>query len=210
MPKPKYSNVIYIFSWILVSIFFIAANKVDVKKYTPYQILVWEIKANEGYRSWWYRDGRAKIKGTWKPSYSIGFGWNDYGGTRRNKIRKYTSDGKVTYDEALKITLSEISKWGKLHNDPYKNLALQLYSYNCGYTTNGGNLGRCHGGKHGCGHSCKNNGKGGHKCKNVRKSHTRRRRCELALWNHDWRLIQKYTEENREKVSGQLINVRRR
>ena len=179
-----------------------AANRVKVKRYPIYSMMVWEIKANEGYRSWWYPDGRHKINGRWKKSHSIGFGWNDIGGTRRNRIKQYTNDGKVTYNEALNITLAEIQKWGKLHDDPYKNLALQLYSYNCGPINKGSKLGKCHGAKWGCGHKCANNGRGKHRCESVRKAHSRRRKFEMALWNKDWRLIQQCTEENRKKVAN--------
>lgn len=204
MPKPKFSDIVYYASWTIVAVLFMAANRVEVKKYTPYQILVWEIKANEGYRPWWYLDGRAKINGKWRPSHSIGFGWSDYGGTRRHKISKYTADKKVTYQEALEITISEVNKWGRLHKDPYKNLAMQLYSYNCGRINDGSKLGGCHGTKKGCGHKCNMDGKRGHKCKNVRRAHNKRRKFELALWRHDWRLIQEFTEENRDRVQGTI------
>lgn len=192
MIQNRFGNVMYIALWIIVAYLFMAANRVHVKRYPIYSMLVWEIKANEGYRSWWYPDGRHKINGCWRKSHSIGFGWNDIGGTRRNRIKQYTNDGKVTYNEALKITIAEIQKWGKLHNDPYKNLALQLYSYNCGPIKSGSKLGKCHGAKWGC----------GHKNPRVRSAHNRRRKFEMALWNKDWRLIQHYTEENRQKVAN--------
>lgn len=190
--KPHYfGQTIYFSLWIVLAISFMAANRVDVTRYSPYQMLVWEIKANEGYRSWWYPDGHHYVNGKRKKSHSIGFGWNDIGGTRRGQIKKYTADGKVTYSEAMQITLNEINKWGRLHSDPYRNLALQLYSYNCGKITSGSRLGKCHGGSKVRGKRC------GHPNYKVRKQHNRRREYELALWNHDWMLIQKYTEDNK-------------
>jgi len=159
-------------------------------KYTPYQILMWEIKANEGYRSWWYRDGT--VNG--RPAHSIGFGWNDCGNRRRKEIAQFTKDSKVTFEEAMTITLKEISKYGRLHADPYKNLALQLYSYNCGLTRKGSSLGRCCNSSRGCGSSKKN----------VRKSHNRRRQFELALWNHRWAEVTRFTEQNRTKLQTYL------
>tara|TARA_R110000868_G_scaffold178163_7_gene417718 strand:+ start:148 stop:786 length:639 start_codon:yes stop_codon:yes gene_type:complete len=185
-------------SLVLCTLFlFVNANIVPKSKYTPYQILVWEIKANEGYKSWWYKDGFNRGK----QAYSIGFGWNDLGNRRRKEISKYTSDRKVTFEEATEITLKEISKYGVLNEDPYKNLALQLYSYNCGPVTSGSSLGHCCGGSKGCGYhagkSC--SGKSCHAC-DVKKMHNSRRRFELALWNHDMINISVRTEANREKL----------
>jgi len=178
-------------SLVLCALFlFVNANIVPKIKYTPYQILVWEIKANEGYRSWWYPDGYNRGR----RAYSIGFGWNDLGNRRRGEISKYTEDQKVTFDEALEITLKEIQKYGQLHKDPYKNLALQLYSYNCGPTNTGASLGHCCNASKGCG---SNNA-------NVRKQHNSRRKFELALWNHDMAGIAARTESNREKVQTLL------
>lgn len=202
MPK-NHSTLFFILSWLLFAIFFMSANRVHVKKYSPYQLLSWEIKANEGYRSWWYRDGYDKKQG--KPRYSIGFGWNDCGNiSRRNSIKKYTADGKVTYSEALEITLRQINSYGKLHADPYKDLALKLYSYNCGRITSGKSLGKCHNGKNSRNKRC------GHPNPDVRKHHNARREYELALWRHDWVNIQDRTEENIAKVKSQLISVRGR
>lgn len=187
----KYTkNLIYIGTVLTVLVIFLAANRVK-NTYTPYQMLVWELKANEGYRSWWYRDG--VVRG--KTAYSIGFGWNDQGNRRRHEIKKFTADKKVAFDEALEITLMEINKYGKLHNDPYKNLALQLYSYNCGLTKTGKKLGKCCKGKKGCGHYSSK----------VRQAHNRRRKFELALWNKDIPTIIKYTEENREKIKTKIL-----
>ena len=195
----RYGDVIYISLWLLLAITFTAANKIPVKKYTPYQLLVWEIKANEGYRSWWYKDGKT-IDG--RQRYSIGFGWNDLGGIRRHEIAKYTKDRHVSYSEAMEITLLEIKKKGTFNSDPYRNLAMQLYSYNCGTIKSASQLGRCHGGAKIRGKRC------GHPSAKVRIAHNRRREYELALWNHDWVLIQQYTEENRKKVSNQIIKYK--
>lgn len=156
-------------------------------KYTAYQVLIWEIKANEGHRSWWYKDG---IVGG-KQSYSIGFGWNDQGSSKRRKeISKYTSDGKVTPDEATSITLYEIDKYGKLDQDPFRNNALRLYSYSRGLIKSGSRLGGCCGFRHGC----------GSKNKNVRIVHKRRRKLELAMWDHDYATINQMTEENLRQI----------
>ena len=168
----------------------IAANKPNSDesklKYSPYQIMVWEIKANEGYRSWWYKDGF--VNG--KQAYSIGFGWNDQGQVRRHEIKQYTKDGKVTYDEATKITIYEINKYGRLHKDDLKNNALRMYSYARGLTKDGRKLGRCCGASWGC----------GNKDRNIKKSHSRRRKFELACWNHDYSTINRMTNENRQKI----------
>ena len=204
--KPNVTRVIYYLMWIMFISIFIAANKTDIKKYSPYTVLAWEIKANEGYRSWWYPDGHFIVNGKRKNSFSIGFGWNDLGTTRRHEVKQYTADGKVTIDEAWAITLKEINKWPRFHNDDYKNLAMQLYSYNCGRIRSSSQLGKCHNGTNArnkrCGHWCKSNGKNGHKCINVRKAHNVRRELELALWKHDWIAIYNRSEENREKVDA--------
>jgi len=164
----------------------ISANIVQKPPYTPYEILVLELKANEGYSPTWYKDGHFKGR----QSYSIGFGWNDCGRTRRHEIKEYLKDGKISYDEATQITIKEIKKYGRLHKDPYKNLALQLYSYNCGRTTDAGRLGRCCGASKGC----------GNKNSDIRKSHGRRRKMELALWNKNMHYVYDRTDENKKKV----------
>ena len=172
---------------------FLSANSAPTETtYTPYQLLVWEIKANEGFVPHWYKDGMVynrklnrKIQ-----SYSIGFGWNDQG-SRRHEAKPFLStNGNITFNNATKLTIYEIGKYGKLHNDPLKNLALQLYSYSRGPITSGSQLGHCCGARSGC----------GNKNTNVRKSHNRRRKFELALWNHDYRLINEMTEQNKLKV----------
>lgn len=203
--KPNYfGNTAYFILWAVVAISFMAANRVTITRYSPYQMLVWEIKANEGYRPWWYPDGYHYVDGHRKRSYSIGFGWNDIGGTRRNQIKRYTADGTVTYSEAMQITLFEINKWGRLHSDAYRNLALQLYSYNCGKITSGSRLGRCHNGAKIRGKRC------GHPNYDVRKQHNRRREYELALWNHDWISIQKYTEYNKAHQTRYNVKLKNR
>lgn len=169
-----------------------SANSQPKLPYTPYQIKIWEIKANEGYREWWYKDGI--VNG--KQSYSIGFGWNDQG-CRRSEIKQFTKDGKVTFDEATDITVKELNKYGTLHKDPYKNVALQLYSYARGLTKDGRKLGRCCGGKNGCGHWNRD----------IRKSHNPRRQLELALWNHDHRMIIERTQDNRSKISKIIMTL---
>lgn len=181
----------------------LAANKLEKVPFTPYQILAWEIKANEGFRSWWYPDGM--VRG--KQSYSIGFGWNDQG-RRRKEIAQFTKDGKVTFNEATQITLKEIAKYGQLHKDPYKNLALQLYSYARGPVKSGSALGKCCGGKSGCGIHFKKTCKG-KKCNwcNVKKGHNSRRRFELALWNHNTNEILERTESNKSKIQKILMTL---
>lgn len=174
----------------IVLALFLNANSNSHLKYTPYQILVWEIKANEGYRPWWYKDGWNKGK----QAYSIGFGWNDLGQRRRGEIQNFTKDRKVTFDEAMTITLMEIKKYGKLHKDPLRNLALQLYSYNCGPVKSGASLGRCCKAAKWCGSSNPD----------VRKMHKKRRQFELALWNHDYVNIIAHTEKNRKTLQTYL------
>lgn len=203
MPKPNFSSIAYYSLWAIVAALFMAANRVEVKKYTPYQLLVWEIKANEGYRSWWYRDGSAIIDGKRRASHSIGFGWNDCGGTRRSRIKEFTRDGKVTYEEALQITLNELGRYGKLHSDPYTDIAMKLYAYNCGKITSPKQLGKCHNGTNVKNKRC------GDPRPNVRKAHNRRREFELALRNHNWQLIHEFTERNRSRVHNQIYAVNR-
>lgn len=183
---------------LVIGIFllFMNANRSPKIKYTPYEILVWELKANEGYRSTWYRDGF--VNG--KKAYSIGFGWNDQGQRRRHEIREFTRDGKVTFEEATQITLLELKKYGTLHNDPYRDLALKLYSYNCGLTKEGRKLGKCHGGSRGC----------GHRDADVRAAHNRRRKFELALWKHDFPTVLAYTETNRDKLHNYIAQLKQR
>lgn len=191
---PTFGSAVYVFLCIAASIMFLAASKKPKPQYSPYQILVWEIKANEGYRSWWYRDGTVQNR----PAHSIGFGWNDCGNRRRKEIKQYTQDGKVTFNEAMIITMKEIAKYGTLHRDPYRNVALQLYSYNCGLTSDGNRLGRCCGAKWGCG-SAK---------KNVRKAHNIRRKFELALWRHDYDAVCGHTEANQRKLQRLIVHLK--
>lgn len=168
----------------------IAANKPTHDdsnlKFSAWEIKVWEIKANEGFVDHWYPDGY--VRG--KQSYSIGFGWNDQGRRRKEAKPFLNQNGKITFENATKLTLYEIKKYGQLHKDPLKNIALQLYSYSRGLTKDGSKLGGCCGYKRGCGHSNKN----------VRKSHGRRRKFELACWNHDYATINSMTEVNRQKI----------
>lgn len=171
-----------------VLLVFLSANKLPETKlkYSPYEIMVWEIKANEGFVPHWYPDG--KVRG--RQSYSIGFGWNDQGSRRTEAKPFLNSNGKITFQNATKLTLYEISKYGQLSPDPLKNVALRLYSYSRGLTKNGSSLGKCCGARWGCGNASKN----------IRKSHSRRRTFELACWNRDIKTINRMTEENRQKV----------
>lgn len=186
---------LYPMSCLIVIGLLLSANRIKIP-YSPYELLVWELKANEGYSPTWYPDGY--VRG--RKAHSIGFGWNDQGNRRRGEIKQFTRDGKVSFDEALQITILELNKYGTLHKDPYKNVALKLYSYNCGLTKDGSRLGKCCGSKWGC----------GNKDKDIRKSHNRRRKFELALWNKDVRKIEKMTEENREKLKNLIIILKSR
>ena len=172
----------------MVIFLLVAANRPTTNtklKYTPYEIMVWELKANEGYRSWRYADGH--VRG--RQSYSIGFGWNDQG-RRRHEIKKYTADGKVTFNEATEITINELNKYGTLHKDPLKNIALKLYSYARGFTKDSRKLGGCCGWSKGCGNASKS----------IKKSHNRRRKFEVACWKKDYATINRMTEENLLKI----------
>ena len=170
----------------------LSANSQPKLKYTPYQIMAWEIKANEGFVDHWYPDGKVYNRKLNRKlqSYSIGFGWNDQG-CRRHETKPFlNSNGRISFDNATKLTCYEIDKYGRLHNDDLKNVALRLYSYSRGLTKNGSRLGGCCGSKSGCGNDVKN----------IRKSHNRRRQFELACWNHDTRKILEMTEENLKKI----------
>ena len=162
-------------------------NHSEKLKYTPYQIMVWELKANEGFVNHWYKDGY--VRG--RQSYSIGFGWNDQGNRRRHEAKPYLSLNKITFDNATKLTLYEINKYGVLHKDPLKNVALRLYSYGRGLTKDPSKLGGCCGYSRGCGNSNKD----------IRRSHNRRRKFELACWRHDYEMINRMTEENIQKIA---------
>lgn len=189
-----FGKITYYLLCLIVSISFIAANRVRVKRYSLYQMKVWELKAREGYVSWWKPDGMVYNRKLKKrvQSYSIGFGYNDQGtSARRKAIAKYTRDRKVSYSEAMTISMS-LDVWNrKYHNDPLTNLAMQLYAYNRGTITSPSQLGRCCGGKNGCGHPRRN----------VRRSHNPRREFELALKRHDWIAIQAHVEENQKKAA---------
>lgn len=186
-------NLTHAICCVIFATVLMAANSQPKLQFTPYQILVWEIKANEGYKPNWYPDGY--VRG--KRAYSIGFGWNDQGNRRRGEIKEFTRDGIVDFNEATIITIREINKYGRLNSDPLKNVALQLYSYNCGLTKSGSRLGKCCGAKWGCGNPNRN----------IRKSHTRRRQVELALWNHDIRQIEFTSNENRSKLCRVIHNL---
>jgi len=179
---------------VIVLLLFLNANLSEKPKFSIYQIQTFEIKNNEGYRKWWYPDG--KIRGV--QTYSIGYGWNDWGGKRRHQIRKYTRDGIVTESEAYQIVLNELKSMGRLHTDPYKDLAMKLHAYNRGSIKSGRALGGCCGTKYGC----------GHRNANIRKSHTPRRKMELALWNHDFRYVNQRTIENKENLSIKYASMK--
>lgn len=187
-----FGKVSYYLLCLIVVATLISANRVSVKRYSIYQMKVWELKAREGYVPWWKTDGKVYNRKLRKrvQSYSIGFGYNDQGTlARRKAIAKYTADGKVTYSEAMTISLS-LDVWDrKYHGDPLTNLAMQLYAYNRGTISNPSQLGRCCGGKKGCGHSSRS----------VRRSHNPRRAFEVALKRHDWIAIQAHVEENQKK-----------
>lgn len=190
---PRYSKFLHGISIVLFAFIFLNANKTALKRPTPYQIMAWEIKASEGYRSWWYKDGiiyQPKLKRNVQ-TYSIGYGYNDQGlKSRRLAIARYTADGKVTKEEAWMITEMVFNRMGTLHSDPFKNAALKLYSYNRGLITTGSKLGRCCGARKGCGHDKKS----------VRKSHNPRRNLEMALWTKNWPVISERTENNRQII----------
>lgn len=172
------------FLFILICVIFIAANKKNKNtcKYSPYQVLMFELKANEGFRSNWYKDGI--VNGN--QAYSIGYGWSDWGGKRRKYISNYLADGKIDNKEATLLIVSEIKNMGILNKDPYKNVAMQLYSYNRGLIRSSKKLGRCCGARYGCGSPNFN----------VRQSHNRRRKFELALFKHDFDTIEKMMDGN--------------
>lgn len=186
-------NLVYYFLLLTFASVFLAANKVKVKRYTPWQMKVWSLKSSEGYRSWWYKDGKITLpNGKRVQTYSIGMGYNDQGSWKRRKaIAKYTADGRVTYKEALEISLKVDCWQRKYHNDPYVNLAMQMYAYNRGTITSPKQLGRCCGGKWGCGHAKAS----------VRRAHNPRRQEELAIARKDWVAMQKFTEEHQKKAS---------
>lgn len=178
---------------IICFVALLSANSQPKLKYTPYQIMAWEIKANEGFVPHWYKDGMVynRILNRKLQSYSIGFGWNDQGCRRKEALPFLDKNGKISYDNATKLTCYEIDKYGRLHKNDLKNVALRLYSYSRGMIKDGSKLGGCCGKRSGCGHGDRN----------VRKSHNRRRQFELACWNHDNRKIIEMTEENLKKIA---------
>lgn len=188
-------NYLHLGFGVICIIGLLSANSQPKLPYSTYQLLAWEIKANEGFVDHWYPDGI--VRG--KQSYSIGFGWNDQGMRRRKEAKPFLNlNGKINYENATKLTMYEIKKYGQLHKDPLKNLALQLYSYSRGLTKDPRKLGKCCGSTSGC----------GNKYKNIRKSHNRRRQFELACWNHDYRKIIEMSDDNKTKIQKILMMIK--
>ena len=190
MYKPYIDRIAYFISATSIVVIFLAANKKERSEskalFTPYQIIAFEIKATEGFSPKWYEDGF--VRG--KKSYSIGYGWNDQG-SRRNEIKGLLEGNRISKKNATILMNRELEKYGRLHEDPYKDAALKLYSYNRGLTTNPRKLGKCCNGRSGC----------GSRNRNIRTTHNKRRKFELALWNHDWKTINEHTELNRQIVA---------
>lgn len=151
---------------------------------TPYEIMVRHLKAHESFRPWEYPDGEYPSKG---------FGLNltpEHIKWAHSQLGFHPKKRNWTFEEGLKLlvaycdehTLSPLRK-------QYPNLDdFQIVAYAC-HKYNTGNVKRfgycCHSKstKERCKHWCKNNGRKGHYCKDVRKAHHARRVFEVQLFN---------------------------
>jgi hypothetical protein len=151
---------------------------------TPYEIMVRHLKAHESFRPWEYPDGEYPSKG---------FGLNltpEHIKWAHSQLGFHPKKRNWTFEEGLKLlvaycdehTLSPLRR-------QYPNLDdFQIVAYAC-HKYNTGNVKRfgycCHSKstKERCKHWCKNNGRKGHYCRDVRKAHHARRVFEVQLFN---------------------------
>lgn len=154
--------------------------------YSRYQIESWVLGGGEGFRDTWYPDGKTR-SGIQK--YSIGHGYNDWGtAIRRKQIEKYLSGG-LTWEESMEISRGELAKCASGHFDMYTDLAFRLHTYNTGRCKRASDLGKCCGGREGCGSPLSN----------VRESHNLRRKLEVALANHNFDVANPIIEMYRDR-----------
>lgn len=143
--------------------------------YTPYELMMTYTKAHEGYSETWYKDGKVK---NGKISYSIGYGINDHAcKDRRHEIRKTYMVGNETNKELASKAVADYFKDKKKRlneSDIFKETASLLHIYNRGSFKH---IGRCCGKKSGIGCGSPN--------RDIKASHTKRRKFEYALWHHN-------------------------
>jgi hypothetical protein len=161
-----------------------------ISGYTAYQIIMWTLKADEGYRAKWYSDGKSE---------AIGFGYNHLNKKKRKAIaEKYMVNGILPYDGANKLL---VETWTLIKPPIYlslnKKIAYILHCYNCGSVKKRWGkfvITACCGGRNSCGNS------------KWAKVHNKRRMFEKALWDGDYDFVEKYIERILKKESKNQIN----
>lgn len=142
---------------------------VNGKQINLYQGVMWSLKAHEGFRETWYKDGEHK---------AIGFGFNHLGKKERIKeASKYMKNGKMDFNAATQLLLNT---WQK-KIPPSKLTSLQKlgwinHVYNCGSMKDG--IQRCCGKKTGIG------------CGKGINSHNQRRQFEYYCWTNNVEKVQ--------------------
>jgi hypothetical protein len=157
-------------------------------KYTPYQIATWYIQSEEGFTSYWKRDGY--VAG--RKAYVIGMGYNDWGKPSRRYAISEPLRGGLSYDEALTISLEELKSYRTGKTNVYVDLAFRLHIFNTGKCSSIEDLRGCCGKRIGCGSASEN----------VRTAHNPRRKFEYALATHNWDYVNFCIETYKEKASA--------
>lgn len=182
------NKLFLVFQYLALVLLAFKANKVETH-YTPYQVMIWSIKANEGFKPDWYRDGQGKNG----PKYSIGFGYNDWGlASRRKGINP-----PITWEKGLELTVREIQTM-KVKGDKWQALAFKLHAYNVGPVRTIKELRGCCDAKVGC----------GSRKENIRNSHNPRRKFEYALATYNWSYVIPVIEMWREKSVRIEVNFK--
>lgn len=143
--------------------------------YTPYQVMMFHLKAHESFSNKPYPDGKYN---------SIGFGLNLYPANRKFAAKEL-KDGKISWNEGVELLRRYVEERiypqvEKNHPNatPFQKVALVCHQYNTGNTRN---FGYC------CGAGPKYWRKYHKRCanknKNVRTAHNERRTFEVQLYN---------------------------
>lgn len=156
------------------------SKEVVFEDYTTYQVVMWVLKADEGFRESWYQDG---------PYKAIGYGYNHLGKVERKRhAAKYMSGGKISKSGANQLLVQTWSKIGVPANlCPTQKVAWILHCYNKGSVKSV--VWRCCGKTFGIG--C---GDG---------IHTKRRQFEYNLWHNNLEEVKDYVEAARQKCIKQ-------
>lgn len=146
---------------------------VDGEEYTPYQIAIWHLKTEEGYRANPYDDGEFP---------SVGFGYNFVHGKVSTPIswNEATELLSKTFGN-MKTKVKKDNRFSKL--DEWQRTAIACRFYNCGEGSipnydKPSDLLNCHRGSKGCGYTCRDK----KKQTAVRKTHTARRKFEYEMF----------------------------